>query len=193
MEPTKADGRAAGEGEALRDAPAALEHRLAADAQGDARVAADVFGLTYREHAAAREVDYRWRVVAPEALSNLRRADRERWSTEKLADYLHSDAAEAALRLRRFLMSERVNAGESTPERLNLLFREWLARFEPDAGERRELARDLSRLLSSQLHRAAEAGETLDDLIDGLEKAEGGDAAPKKEAEPRSWGPQWKD
>lgn len=156
------------------------------------RFAADVFGLTYREHAAAREVDYRWRIVAPEAIDSLRRADRERWSPEKLADYLRSDPAEASLRLRRFLMSERVNAGADTPERLNLLFREWLARFEPDAGERRELARDLSRLLSSQLHLAAQAGETLDDLIDGLEKAEGGEEKPKDEG-PKSWGPQWKD
>lgn len=172
-----------------------MEPTKGEDPGTDARVAADVFGLTYREHAAARETDYRWRLVAPEAVEHLRRADRERWSSEKLADYLHTDAAEASFRLGRFKMSERVNAGAGTPQRLNLLFREWLARFEPDAGERKELARDLSRLLSSQLHRAAEAGETLGDLIDGLEKAEGGDAGgsvPRQE-EPRSWGPQWKD
>src|SRR5215217_2524543 len=73
---------------------ARINGRFAAEALRDARVAADVFGLTYREHAEARGLDYRWRVVAPEAVSNLRRADRERWSAEKLADYLHSDADE---------------------------------------------------------------------------------------------------
>jgi hypothetical protein len=167
---------------------------LATPSTLDDRVAADVFGLTYREHASARDADYRWRVVAPEAVSNLRRAERERWSPEKLADYLHTDAGEASLRLRRFLMSERVNGGENTPQRLNLLFREWLARFEPDAGERRELARDLSRLLSSQLHVAAEAGETLADLIDGLEKAEGRtEEKPKAGDGEKGWGPRWKD
>lgn len=92
-------------------------------------------------------------------------------------------------------MSERVNAGKDTPDRLNRLFAEWLARFDLDEAERRELSRDLSRLLSSQLHVAAESGESLADLIEGLEKVEGGAKSPDKPAseEPRAWGPQWKD
>lgn len=92
-------------------------------------------------------------------------------------------------------MSERVNAGKDTPERLNRLFAEWLARFDLDESERKELSRDLSRLLSSQLHVAAESGESLTDLIEGLEKVEGGAKRPDKPAseEPRAWGPQWRD
>jgi len=162
----------------------------------DDRLAADVFGLTYREYEAARAEDYRLRLVAPEAVRWLRQARVERWSPEKLADYLHTVVEEAALRLRRFLMSERVNAGRNTPERLSRLFAEWLSRFDLDEAERKDLSRDLSRLLSSQLHVAAEAGESLTDLIQGLEKAESGEekiAKPREEEPPRAWGPQWKD
>jgi hypothetical protein len=165
----------------------------------DERLAADVFGLTYREYAASRDEDYRLRLIAPEAVRTLGASRQQRWSLEKLADYLHTDTDEAAMRLRRFLMSERVNAGRDTPQRLSRLFAEWLARFDLDEGERRELSRDLSRLLSSQLHVAAESGETLQDLIDGLEKSEGGPGAgpggkpTPRDEEPRAWGPQWKD
>jgi hypothetical protein len=171
----------------------------------DDRFAADVFGLTYREYAAARAEDYRLRLVAPEAIRTLNASRQQRWSPEKLADYLHTDTEEASMRLRRFLMSERVNAGRDTPERLSRLFAEWLSRFDLDERERKELSRDLSRLLSSQLHVAAESGETLEDLIEGLEKSEGGPSAGPStgsgtgrpggadEAAPRAWGPQWKD
>lgn len=173
----------------------------------DPRLAADVFGLTYREYAAARDEDYRLRLIAPEAIRTLGVALRQRWSLEKLADYLHTDTDEAAMRLRRLLMSERVNAGRDTPERLSRLFAEWLATKnfarDLDEGERKELSRDLSRLLSSQLHVAAESGETLQDLIDGLEKSEGRGAGPSTssgtgqdrshDSGPRAWGPQWKD
>ena len=165
----------------------------------DDRLAADVFGLTYREYAASRDEDYRLRLIAPEAVRHLREGLQQKWSTEKLADYLHTDNDEAALRLRRFTMSERVNAGRDTPERLSRLFTEWLARFDLDESERKELSRDLSRLLSSQLHAAVESGETLQDLIEGLEKAKGRDGAASggptgaADSGPKAWGPQWKD
>ena len=170
----------------------------------DDQLAADVFGLTYREYAAVRDEDYRLRLIAPDAIRTIRQARGEQWSTEKLADYLHTDSGEASLRLQRYTMSERVNAGRNTPERLSKLFTEWLARFDLDESERKELARDLSRLLSSQLHQAAESGETLTDLIEGLEKAKGGQpggidlakgpiGGPGDGEAPRSWGPQWKD
>ena len=100
----------------------------------DFRLAADVFGLTYREYAASRDEDYRLRLIAPEAVRHLREGRRQFWSTEKLADYLHTDVEEAALRLRRFTLSEHVNAGRDTPERLSRLFTEWLARFDLDEG-----------------------------------------------------------
>jgi hypothetical protein len=166
----------------------------------DERLAADVFGLTYREYEASRGEDYRLRLIAPAAMNHLRASRVELWSTEKLADYLHTDIDEAALRLRRFIMSERVNAGRDTPERISRLFAEWLARFDLDERERKELSRDLSRLLSSQLHAAAESGETLDELIAGLEKTDGNSGGPSAgkaggpdDAGPKPWGPQWKD
>ena len=102
-------------------------------------------------------------------------------------------------------MSERVNAGRDTPERISRLFTEWLERFDLAESERKTLARDLSRLLSSQLHTAAEGGESLNDVIDGLEKLEvdrapastrgpAGDApGGPDDAGPKSWGPQWRD
>ena len=174
----------------------------------DDRLAADVFGLTYREYATSCEEDYRLRLIAPDAVRHLRAGRQQLWSREKLADYLHTDIEEAAERLRRFTLSEHVNAGRHTPERISRLFSEWLARFDLDERERKDLARDLSRMLSSQLHVAAESGENLQDLIEGLEKAEGGlgpSAGPSTgsgtdsgtggtdDAAPRPWGPQWKD
>ena len=166
----------------------------------ESRLAADVFGLTYREYAASRDEDYRLRLIAPEAIKYLREGRQQRWSSEKIADYLHTDTNEAHERLRRFTMSERVNVGSDTPERISKLFAEWLTRFDLDESERKELSRDLARLLSSQLHTAVESGETLSDVIDGLEKAQGGLASPStkkpdagEQLEPRSWGPQWKD
>jgi hypothetical protein len=173
----------------------------------DDRLAADVFGLTYREYAAFRAEDYRLRLLAPDAVRNLRQGQAQRWSPEKLADYLNTDAPDALFRLRRFSMSERVNAGRDTPERISRLFAGWLERFDLGEGERKDLARDLSRLLSSQLQVAAGNGESLADVIDELEKAEGGSpanpstgsgtaaggAADATDPNPKPWGPQWRD
>ena len=169
----------------------------------DSRLAADVLGLTYREYAVSRAEDYRLRLIAPEAIKYLREGRQQRWSSEKLVDYLHTDSDEARERLRRFTMSERVNAGRDTPERISRLFAEWLGRFDLDESERKDLSRDLSRLLSSQLHTAVESGESLRDVIEGLEKAEGGSGGPSAtkgsgpqgpdDTGPKSWGPQWRD
>ncbi|HAO99030.1 MAG TPA: hypothetical protein DCQ83_03180 [Fibrobacteres bacterium] len=87
---------------------------------------ADVFGLTYREFAGVRSTHYQWRLLAPEAVQNLRRAEIERWSPEKIAEYLNCDAQEAAQKLRRYIMSRHVNEEENTPERITVLFQEWL-------------------------------------------------------------------
>jgi hypothetical protein len=157
------------------------------------RYAADVFGLTYREFSEAKTTHYKWRLIVPEAVKNLQRAQSEQWSLEKLADYLDTSVEEARQSLRRYVMSEQVNKGQTGPERIARLFQEWLERFEPDVHERKSLARDLSRLLSSQLEVAAQSGESLETLIQGLEKTripgDLGNAGNEKAA----WGPGWKD
>ena len=137
------------------------------------RYAADVFGVTYREFAEIKNTHYKWRVIAPEAVENLRKAHAELWSVEKLADYLHSNVEEARQSLKRYVMSEKVNQGNGSAERISILFQEWLDRWEPDARERKILARDLSRLLASQLQAGAESGENLESIILGLEKNPG--------------------
>ena len=152
------------------------------------RYAADVFGLTYREFAEVKNTHYKWRVIAPAAVENLRKAHAERWSVEKLADYLHGDVEEARQSLKRYVMSEKVNQGNGSAERIFILFQEWLDRWEPDARERKILARDLSRLLTSQLQVAVESGENLEEIIQSLEK----DPVVPVDR-PRQQGPQWKD
>ena len=154
---------------------------------------ADVFGLTYREFSEVKPTHYKWRLVAPAALENLRRAHSELWSVEKLADHLNSDPEEAGNSLRRYLMSERVNQGRNGAERISILFQEWLDRFEPDVHERKVLARDLSRLLSSQLYFAAQSGEKLEEIVLALEKMGDGDEFEKDKNGKSPWGPAWKD
>ena len=156
------------------------------------RYAADVFGLTYREFAEVKPRLYKWRVLAMEAVTHLRHAVNELWSHEKLAEYLHSNAEDAAIRLRRFKMSEKVNAGKNGSERILSLFMEWLIPLEKDDRERKILAKDLSRLLASQLQLAMASGEKLEDLANGLE---GEDAPQLGPADPgkKPWGPQWKE
>ncbi len=153
------------------------------------RYAADVFGLTYREFAEAKTAHYKWRIIAPEAVQNLRRAHAEQWSAEKLADYLNSDVEEARQSLWRYVMSEHVNQGQTAAERISLLFQEWMIRWEPDARERKLLARDLSRLLSSQLDVAAQSGESLEGVAQGLEEA----LSDREDGGKTAWGPGWKD
>jgi len=155
------------------------------------RYASDVFGLTYREFVEAKAAHYKWRLVAPEAVENLRRAHAEQWSLEKLADYLNSSVEEARQSLRRYIMSEQVNQGQTSAERIALLFQEWTARWESDPRERKLLARDLSRLLSSQLDVAARAGENLEDIVRGLENTGKADKEGREGA--AAWGPGWKD
>ena len=159
----------------------------------DDRLAADVFGLTYREFAEVKNTHYKWRVIAPAAVENLRKAHAELWSMEKLADYLHSDVQEARQSLKRYVMSEKVNQGNGSSERIFILFQEWLDRWEPDVRERKILARDLSRLLASQLQVAVESGENLEGVILGLEKDPGPSTGSGTGRPLREHGPQWKD
>jgi len=156
------------------------------------RYASDVFGLTYREFIEAKTTHYKWRLIVPEAVENLRRAHAEQWSLEKLADYLNSSVEEARQSLGRYIMSERVNQGQTAAERIALLFQEWMTRWESDPRERKLLARDLSRLLSSQLDVAARSGENLESIVHGLEKTGLPDPAAEGTGK-ASWGPGWKD
>jgi len=157
------------------------------------RYAADVFELTYREYSAIKPTHYKWRTLAPAAVDTLARGKKELWSPEKLADHLHCEADEAVQRLRRYSMSERVNRGKDGAERISILFREWLDRYEPDEKTRQGLARDLGRLVSSQLHLSAQSGESLEDIALGLEASEAPGAPEGEDGGKPAWGPQWKD
>ncbi len=156
----------------------------------DDRHAADVFELTYREFAALKPTHYRWSRLAPEAVSVLRRARAETWSAEKLAEYLHCPVDEAQGRLRRYVLSERVNDMPTSADKIFALFEEWLRPYESAPAARKQKARDVVRLLASQLQAAAESGETLDQVAAALEGVE--PPSPPTSERP-AWGPQWKD
>ncbi len=69
-----------------------------------------------------------------------------------------------------------------------------MVRFEPNARQRKMFATDLSRLLSSQLSLAIEAGEKLEDIVLGLENSGVGKKTDLKDAADKpAWGPSWKD
>ncbi len=165
------------------------------------RLAADVFEKSYREYRALRETEYRWRVVALEAVGYLQQAHARHWSLEKLSDYLHSTPVEAGKALERFVMSNAINSQDNTPDRIKTGFEQWLRRFsELGEGERRVAAGELALLVANQLYQAKVAGETLDQVSLELENSLKPDASgPSSIAsdpappEPPRWGPQWKD
>jgi chromosome condensin MukBEF MukE localization factor len=134
-------------------------------------------------------------------VGHIQEAVDKHWSVEKLADFLHCDPDEAAACLRRFHMSKKVNAKETTAGRMREAVFEWMAEVagvaDLDEKTRRKLADDLAKMLGNQLFVAAQANEDLLKLSMELEGKEAADAAlpkekPSGEAPPK-WGPQWKD
>lgn len=173
------------------------------------RLAADTFGAAYRAFLELKPVSYRWGRLAPQGAAYVGQAVEEKWSDEKLADYLHCDPPEAAACRKRYLMSKRINAPAAAAERFRRAAYEWIGEVaELDDATRKRLARDLARLVGNQLFVAAQAGDDVmelsralaeDDALpsDDAEPPGGGPRAmPGPEAEPGekpSWGPQWKD
>jgi hypothetical protein len=163
------------------------------------RLAADVFGKSYREYLALKPTHYRWSHLAPQGVGLLEEAADRNWSNEKIADFLHCDVEEAAACLRRYKVSRKVNAKESEAERLKQALAEWVG-MQPgmeDAGEaeKRRRAGELSLIVANHLHAAALAREDLMKLSRELEGAEerAEKAAEPPPEEPKRWGPQWKD
>lgn len=169
------------------------------------RVAADVFGKSYREFLALKPTHYRWSHLAPQAVAWLGDAHEGRWSNEKIADYLHCGVEEAEACLRRYVVSKRVNSGGSEAERMRKAFSEWIG-MQPgmedlDKGERERRAGELALIVANHLHAAAGGGLDIMKLSTELEGGTpGGDDGKTPGAKPRGdgdarpqWGPQWKD
>ena len=162
------------------------------------RLAADTFGAGYRAFLALKAVSYRWGSLAPQGAAYVGRAIDESWSDEKLADFLHCDPEEAAACRKRYLMSKKINAPERSAERFRRAAYEWIGEVaELDDATRKQLAKELARLVGNQLFLAAQAGEDVMELSRAL--AEGEDAPPGRPESPPAaeerpkWGPQWKD
>ncbi len=166
------------------------------------RLAADVFRKSYRRFLELKPTHYRWSHLAPQSVGHLQVSCDEHWSPEKLADYLHCAPDEAQACLKRFTMSKKVNAGDTTAARLRRAVFEWISEVaDLDEATRRKLADDLAKQVGNQLFLAAQAKEDLLRLSMELEGAEP-DSAPGTAArslpeaaaeEPPKWGPQWKD
>jgi hypothetical protein len=162
------------------------------------RLAADVFLKSYRQFLALKHTHYRWSHLAPQSVGHLQEAVDGHWSVEKLADYLHCEPDEAEACLKRFNMSKKVNAKDTTAGRLREAVFEWIGEVaDLDEKTRRKLADDLAKKVGNQLYVAARANEDLLKLSMELEGKEALDSPVPKEkpaAEaPPKWGPQWKD
>ena len=165
-------------------------------------MAADVFQKSYRRFLELKPTHYRWSHLAPQSVGHLQESCDKHWSVEKLADYLHCDAEAAAACLRRFNMSKKVNAKDTTAGRLRQAVFEWIGDVaDLEESAKRKLADDLAKMVGNQLFLAAQAQEDLLKLSRELEgkeesaapkdKAKG--APPSSEGAPPKWGPQWKD
>ncbi|MDB5106140.1 MAG: hypothetical protein JWP91_3829 [Fibrobacteres bacterium] len=162
------------------------------------RLAADVFRKSYRQYLALKPTHYRWSHLAPQSIRHLQESVDKNWSVEKLADYLYCEPDEAEACLRRFNMSKKVNAKDTTAGRLREAVFEWIGEVaDLDEKTRRKLSDDLSKMVGNQLFIAAQAKEDLLKLSMELEGKEAVDSPTPKEkppaAEPPKWGPQWKD
>lgn len=162
-----------------------------------------MFRKSYRRYLELKPTHYRWSHLALQSVGHLQEACDRNWSVEKLADYLHCDAAEAAACLRRFNMSKKVNAKDTTAGRLRQAVFEWIGEVaDLEESAKRKLADELAKLVGNQLFLAAQAQEDLLNLSRELEGDEAesappsakapGASAPAGEAPPK-WGPQWKD
>jgi hypothetical protein len=168
------------------------------------RMAADVFARSYREYLELKPTHYRWSRLAPQGVEILAEALDRHWSHEKIADHLNCGVEEAAECARRYAMSRKVNAESSEADRLRTALAEWVG-AQPgleDMGEaeKRKRASELAFIVANHLFAAARAG---DDIMKLSKDLEGSGHAPKaakpdvgkseRDAQPRSWGPQWKD
>jgi hypothetical protein len=167
------------------------------------RLAADTFGASYRAFLELKAVSYRWGRLAPQGAAYVGQAVDEKWSDEKLADYLHCDPAEAAACRKRYLMSKKINAPALSADRFRRAVYEWIGDVaELDDATRKRLAQELARLVGNQLFVAAQGGEDVMELSRALAEddappsgtdapAKPGPSAPPEERP--KWGPQWKD
>jgi hypothetical protein len=162
------------------------------------RLAADVFRKSYRHFLELKPTHYRWSHLAPQSVAHLQEACDRHWSVEKLSDYLHCPPEEGAACLRRFNMSKKVNAMDTTAGRMRQAVFEWIGDVaDLDENSKRRLADDLAKMLGNQLFVAAQAKEDLMRLSMELEGKETETPPPRNPEPPTEsppkWGPQWKD
>lgn len=164
------------------------------------RLAADVFGKSYREYLELKPTHYRWSRLAPQGVERLAEAHEHKWSVEKVADYLNCGAAEAEACLRRYVVSKKVNARDGEAARLKQALAEWVGlqtgMEELPEPEKRRRAGELALIVANHLFASARAGDDIMKLSKDLEGAAGGEdgSAPSRgDAEPPKWGPRWKD
>lgn len=165
------------------------------------RIAADVFGKSYREFLAIKPTHYRWSHLAPQSVAWLETAVEFKWSPEKIADYLNCEVEEAKACLRRFIVSKKVNSIPGEAGKLRQALAEWVA-MQPGMedlpeAEKNRRAGELALIVANHLFAAADSQEDIMKLSKDLE----GEASPEAEkrkpsqgsAESPKWGPQWKD
>ena len=171
------------------------------------RYAADVFRLSYRRFLALKPTHYRWGRLAPQSVAYLEAARDQKWSMEKLSDFLHCPAPEAEASLRRYCVSKQVNQREGTAARLREAFRAWLEeRGETVEKEKARLADELALIVANHLFASVSAREDplrLSRELEGKEAARDdaekrsgaadSQSIPPPPAEGKSWGPKWKD
>lgn len=169
------------------------------------RMAADVFGKSYREYLELKPTHFKWSRLAPQCVEMLRDAYEGKWSVEKVADYLNSGTDEAEASRRRYAVTRKVNSGEvlGEAERLKRALGEWIGMQpgmeELGEAERRRRAGELALVVANHLFAAGRAGTDLMKLSRELEGESAEDAA-KRLPSPKDppdgtakWGPQWKD
>lgn len=168
------------------------------------RLAADTFAASYRAYLELKPVSYRWSRLAPQGAALVGQAIDEKWSDEKLADFLHCDPAEAAACRKRYIMSKKINAPAASADRFRRAVFEWIGEVaELDDATRKRLSGELSLLVGNQLFVAVQAGEDVMELSRALAEGDatgtGRETPPAKPSDgaspekPSPWGPQWKD
>ena len=168
------------------------------------RLAADTFAASYRAYLELKATSYRWSRLAPQGAAFVGQAIDEKWSDEKLSDFLHCDPEEAAACRKRYIMSKKINAPSASADRFRRAVFEWIGEVaELDDASRKRLARDLALLVGNQLFVAAQAGEDVMELSRALAEDDRAssdlETPPAKPTngeppeKPSQWGPQWKD